>query len=73
MIKKEWLFKRLQNIENKIKSEDKKESELIKNTLYDLLVYILCNAERIIISSEDQTNFLKAIALLKKNDLKHEN
>ena len=29
--KKEWLFKRLQNIENKIKSEDKKESELIKN------------------------------------------
>ena len=31
MIKKEWLFKRLQNIENKIKSEDKKESELIKN------------------------------------------
>ena len=42
-------------------------------TLYDLLVYILGNAERIIISSEDQTNFLKAIALLKKNDLKHEN
>ena len=31
MIKKIWLFKRLQNIENKIKSEDKKESELIKN------------------------------------------
>ena len=29
--KKEWLLKRLQNIENKIKSEDKKESELIKN------------------------------------------
>ena len=29
--KKEWLFKRLQNIENKIKSENKKESELIKN------------------------------------------
>ena len=42
-------------------------------TLYDLLVYILGNAGRIIISSEDQTNFLKAIALLKKNDLKHEN
>ena len=29
--KKEGLFKRLKNIENKIKSEDKKESELIKN------------------------------------------
>ena len=29
--KKERLFKRLKNIENKIKSEDKKESELIKN------------------------------------------
>ena len=29
--KKEILFKRLKNIENKIKSEDKKESELIKN------------------------------------------
>ena len=28
---KKGLFKRLKNIENKIKSEDKKESELIKN------------------------------------------
>ena len=31
MIKKEGLFKRLKNIEGKIKSEDKKESEPIKN------------------------------------------
>ena len=29
--KKKILFKRLKNIENKIKIEDKKESELIKN------------------------------------------
>ena len=29
--KKEGLFKRLKNIENKIKSEDKKELKLIKN------------------------------------------
>ena len=28
--KKEWLFKRLKNIEGKIKGENKKESELIK-------------------------------------------
>ena len=29
--KKKILFKRLKNIENKIKIEDKKESELVKN------------------------------------------
>ena len=42
-------------------------------TLYDLLIYLLGNAERIIISSEDQMKFLKAITVLKKNYLKHEN
>ena len=31
MIRKEGLFKRLKNIEGKIKSKDKKESEPIKN------------------------------------------
>ena len=35
-------------------------------TLYDLLIYLLGNAERIIISSEDQMKFLKAITVLKK-------
>ena len=35
-------------------------------TLYDLLIYLLDNAERIIISSEDQLNFLKTISVLKK-------
>ena len=35
-------------------------------TLYDLLIYLLDNAERIIISSEDQIKFLKAITVLKK-------
>ena len=35
-------------------------------TLYDLLIYLFDNAERIIISSEDQLNFLKTISVLKK-------
>ena len=35
-------------------------------TLYDLLIYLLDNAERIIISSEDQIKFLKARTVLKK-------
>ena len=35
-------------------------------TLYDLLIYLFDNAERIIISSEDQRNFLKTISVLKK-------
>ena len=35
-------------------------------TLYDLLIYLLDNAERIIISSEDQLKFLKARTVLKK-------
>ena len=35
-------------------------------TLYDLLTYLLDNAERIIISSEDQIKFLKAVTVLKK-------
>ena len=35
-------------------------------TLYDLLIYLFDNAERIIISSEGQLNFLKAISVLKK-------
>ena len=35
-------------------------------TLYDLLIYLFDNAERIIISSEDQLNFLKIISVLKK-------
>ena len=34
--------------------------------LYDLLIYLLVNAERIIISSEDQMKFLKATTVLKK-------
>ena len=35
-------------------------------TLYDLLIYLFDNAERIIISSEDQLNFLKTISVLQK-------
>ena len=35
-------------------------------TLYDLLIYLFDNVERIIISSEDQLNFLKTISVLKK-------
>ena len=38
-------------------------------TLYDLLIYLFDNAERIIISSEDQLNFLKTISVLKKLSL----
>ena len=34
--------------------------------LYDLLIYLLVNAERIIISSEDQMKFLKATTVLKR-------
>ena len=34
--------------------------------LYDLLIYLLVNAERIIICSEDQMKFLKATTVLKK-------
>ena len=35
-------------------------------TLYDLLIYLFDNVERIILSSEDQLNFLKTISVLKK-------
>ena len=44
-------------------------------TVYDLLIYLLGNANRIISSSEDQINFFKAIYVLKtiissmKNDI----
>ena len=44
-------------------------------TVYDLLIYLLGNAKRIISSSEDQINFFKAIYVLKtiissmKNDI----
>ena len=44
-------------------------------TVYDLLIYLLGNANRIINSSEDQINFFKAIYVLKtiissmKNDI----
>ena len=34
-------------------------------TLYDLLIYLLGNSKRIVISSEDQLKFLKAISVLK--------
>ena len=143
--KKEGLFKRLKNIEGKIKSENKKESEPIKNekqskivkdestnadkkskeivllkdkldiifknfdqtfnstgkiflkklakdeekidyvfeiddksvdkdadfleeigTMYNLIIYLLDNSMRIIISAEDQIKFFKAITVLKK-------
>ena len=34
-------------------------------TLYDLLIYLLGNSKRIVISSEDQLKSLKAISVLK--------
>ena len=35
-------------------------------TLYDLSIYFLDNSMRIVTSTEDQRNFLKAITVLKK-------
>ena len=35
-------------------------------TLYDLLIYLLNNSMRIVISTEDQIKFLKAITVLRK-------
>ena len=53
------------NIDDKsvVKSVDSLEEF---GTLYDLLIYLLGNAERRIISSEDQMKFFKAITVLKK-------
>ena len=42
-------------------------------TLHDLLIYLLDNSMRIVTSTETQIDFFKAITLLKKNYLKHEN
>ena len=42
-------------------------------TLHDLLIYLLDNSMRIVTSTETQIDFFKAITLLKKSYLKHEN
>ena len=41
--------------------------------LYDLLIYLLDSSMRKVSSSETQIDFFKAITVLKKNYLKHEN
>ena len=51
--------------------EDKfvaKNGDFLKEfgTLYDLLIYLLTNSLRIVISTEDQIKFSKAITVLKK-------
>ena len=51
--------------------EDKfvaKNGDFLKEfgTLYDLLIYLLNNSMRIVISTEDQIKFLKAITVLRK-------